>query len=132
MKRMTVALFGLLLAVSTARAAEGDAFWNSLASKLHKLAPTRKSTATTAVGGVRGTKGDGSEIYWKGKETGVEIGEDELERFNQAMESRNKGDKELALRQFDEFLRDFPKSTLRSDAQQAVELLKADKGVARK
>jgi TolA-binding protein len=130
MKRMAGVLLGLFMAVSTVQAAEGEGFWGSLASKLHKLAPTRKSTATTAVGGVRGTKGEGDDIYWKGREKSVEIGEDELEKFNQAVESRGKGDTELALKQFDEFLRYFPKSTLRADAQQAVELIRAERAAA--
>jgi TolA-binding protein len=130
MKCKAIVVAGLLLAVSLAQAGEdgkGGGFWTGLQSKLQKLTPTRKSTAVTAVGGVRGAKsGEVADLYWKGEEKRVEVGEDELEKFNLAMETRVKGDSALARKHFEEFLRDFPQSSLRPEAQQAVEKLKAE------
>ncbi len=129
MKRTTWVVLGLLLAVSVARAGvdDKDGFWGGLQAKLQKLAPTRKSTAVTAVGGVRGAKnGEVADLYWKGEEKRIVVGEDELEKFNLALESKGKGDNALARKHFEEFLRDFPKSSLRAEAQQAVERLKSE------
>jgi TolA-binding protein len=130
MKIRSGVVIALLLAVSVAQAGQdgkSDGFWSSLMNKLQKVTPTRKSTATTAVGGVRGAKSDeANDMYWKGKEKGVEIGEDELEKFKLAVETKSKGDNALALKHFEEFLRDYPKSSLRAECQEAVDRLKAD------
>jgi hypothetical protein len=133
MKRTIFAVSGVILAVSVALAGQdgkGDGFWSALRSKLEKVTPTRKSTATTAVGGVRGAKNDeAADIYWKGKDKRVEVGEDELEKFNLAVECRIKGENGLALKHFEEFLRDYPRSSLRAEGLQAVEKLKVEGGV---
>jgi TolA-binding protein len=132
MRNKALVVLALLLAVSVARAGQDgkdDGFWSGLLTKLQKLAPTRKSTAVTAVGGVRGAKNDEvADIYWKGREKSVEVGEDELEKFNVALESRKKGDNALALRHFEEFLRDYPHSSMGPEAQQAVERIKSAVG----
>lgn len=131
MKRIIFAVSGVMLIVSVVLAGQdgkGEGFWNALRSKLEKVTPTRKSTATTAVGGVRGAKNDEAvDIYWKGKNNRAEIGEDELEKFNLAVECRLKGDNKLAQKHFEEFLQDYPNSSLRTEGLQAVEKLKAER-----
>ena len=131
MKCKAMVMAGVLLfAVSLALAGEngkGDGFWTGLQSKLQKPTPTRKSTAVTAVGGVRGAKsGEVADLYWKGQEKRVAVGEDELEKFSLGVETRVKGDNAQARKHFEEFLRDYPQSSLRPEAQQAVERLKAE------
>ena len=134
MKCKAMVVAGLLvLAISQAQAGQdgkGDGFWTGLQGKLQKLTPTRKSTAVTAVGGVRGAKsGEVADLYWKGQEKRVQVGEDELEKFNLAVETRVKGDNAQARKHFEDFLRDYPQSSLRPEAQQAVEKLQAEAAV---
>jgi hypothetical protein len=130
MKRIIFTVSGVMLIVSVVLAGQdgkGDGFWSALRSKLEKVTPTRKSTATTAVGGVRGAKNDEAvDIYWKGKNKRAEIGEDELEKFNLAVECRLKGENKLAQKHFEEFLHDYPNSTLRPEGLQAIEKLKEE------
>lgn len=129
MKRIVFAVLGVMLVVTVGLAGQdgkGDGFWSALKSKLEKITPTRKSTATTAVGGVRGAKNDeAADIYWKGKNKRAEVGEDELDKFNLAVECGLKGENKLAQKHFEEFLQDYPNSSLRPEGLKAVERLKA-------
>jgi TolA-binding protein len=103
-----------------------DTFWDNLRGKLEKVTPAKKTTATTAVGGVRGAKSEeAADIYWKGKETRLEVPEDELQSFNAAVDLASKGEHREALKKFEAFLRLYPQSQLRRDGLQAVDKLKA-------
>jgi hypothetical protein len=104
----------------------GEPFWCNLQNKTQKLTPTKKSTAMVAVAGVKGAKNDGADLYWKGREKRVEIGEDEIHKFNVAVECQINGNPNQALQQFEAFLKEFPKSSLRTEGAQAVEMLKAE------
>lgn len=124
-----------LLLVLTAAAAHGgekDGFWDKLQNKLEKVTPAKKASATTAVGGVRGAKNDdATEIYWKGKDKSSEMNEEELHKFNLAVESKVKGDNELAMKQFEEFLAAYPLSPFRVEGLQAVEKIKLEIAAAK-
>ncbi len=90
---------------------------------MDKLAPPKDTTATTAVGGVRGAKDEGAEsLYWKGKE--VEVKKEELESFNSALDLAIKGDKAESIKRFEEFLKKYPASTLAKDARESLKVLK--------
>lgn len=120
-----------LLCLSTAayaqQAGKNDEFWNNLQNKLEKIVPTKKGATTTAVGGVRGAKNDdAADIYWKGKEKPAEVSEEEMQVFTRAVESKLKGDNELALKQFEEFLSLYPQSSLRNEGLKAVEKIKVE------
>lgn len=135
MKKRAMIVCSLLLAATMAHGEQTDkkdAFWEKLANKLEKLTPVKKSSTTTAVGGVRGAKNDDStDIYWKGKEKPVEMAEEELQKFNSAVECRMKGDNEQALKQFEEFLATYPESAFKVEGLQAVEKLKQEIAAAR-
>jgi hypothetical protein len=104
-----------------------DVFWDKLQNKLEKLVPAKKASTTTAVGGVRGAKNDeAADVYWKGKDKAVEVNEEEIQKFNLAVECKLKGDNESALKHFEEFLVQYPQSHLRVESLQAVEKLKVD------
>ncbi len=115
-----------------AAAAEKDDFWGVLQGKLQKVTPGKKSVATTAVGGVRGARNDSPEdVYWKGREKEKPVAEEELRKFNQALETKLKGDNEKALALFEEFLSAYPQSALRIEGLQAVEKIKQESAEAR-
>ena len=134
-KKRAMILCSLVLLATVAhgeQAVRKDAFWEKLASKLEKLTPAKKSSTTTAVGGVRGAKSDDStDIYWKGKDKPVEMAEDELQKFNRAVECRMKGDNEQALKQFEEFLAAYPQSAFKVEGLQAVDKLKQEIAAAK-
>lgn len=127
--KIVLALFVFMAMVlaGQAQAAEKDGFWSSLQEKVQKLKPSKKPDVITAVGGVRGFKENSEEdIYWKGKEKPDSVTEEELEKFNQALDAKIQGNHEKSLKGFEAFLNDYPQSSLRVDALQAVEKIKAD------
>lgn len=117
----------LVLSAALAYGEQKDGFWDKLQYKLEKVTPAKKGSATTAVGGVRGAKNDeATDVYWKGKDKTSEVNEDEMLKFNLALESKLKGDNELALKQFEEFLSAYPQSTFRVEGLQAVEKIRVE------
>jgi hypothetical protein len=132
--RIAIAVISIVtVAASNAAAAGKDSFWDRMMNRLEKVTPAKKTTSTTAVGGVRGAKNDESaDIYWKGKDKPSEVPEEELQKFNKAMEAKMQGDDQAALRQFDEFLASYPGSSLRLDALQAVERIKSEAEAAKR
>ncbi len=130
MKAKLLLVFAIVFAVFIAGevlAAEKDDFWGNLQAKLQKITPTKKAATTTAVGGVRGAKNDPKEdVYWKGKEKSQAVTEEELKKFNLALDTKLKGNNEQALKLFDDFLKSYPQSPLRVEGLQAVEKIKQE------
>lgn len=125
-------LFSMAAVAHAEPVAKKEPFWDKLQNKLEKLTPAKKAAATTAVGGVRGAKNDdAADIYWKGKEKTVEINEEELQKFNLSVEAKSKGDNELALKHFEEFLAQYPQSPLRVEGLQAAEKIRVDIAAAK-
>lgn len=135
MKRGILVVCSLFLAASVANAEQDvkkEGFWNKLQNKLEKVTPAKKAGTTTAVGGVRGAKNDdATDIYWKGKDKSLEMAEEEMQKFNLAVESKLKGDNEQALKQFEEFLLLYPQSSFRVEGLQAVENIKQEIAAAK-
>jgi hypothetical protein len=133
MKKYMVVFCGMMLAASVAQGAEKDGFWDKMQNRLEKVTPAKKTPATTAVGGVRGAKNDdAADIYWKGKDKPVEAPDEELQKFNAAVDAKLKGDNELALKQFEEFLAAYPNSSLRLDSMQAAERIRNEIAAAKR
>ncbi len=126
MKRAIILLIVMsLMAPSAAFAAEGGSFWSNLKNRIKGITPKKQSTVTTAVGGVRGTLSDEAEdVYWKGKEIN-EVDEVELQKFNDALNMAVQGDEANSLKAFEAFLEEYPESSLRGDALEAVAALKS-------
>jgi TolA-binding protein len=126
---ITVCLVSFMV-LSISYAEEGkdqEGFWSKLRSKIESITPKKKSTVTTAVGGVRGAQDESAKVlYWKGKEIDEEISADELDKFKSALECAMNGNADESLKMFDEFIAQYPQSPLREDAVKAVESLKAD------
>lgn len=136
MKIWIMLIAGLVGMVAVASAEQGsqkkDAFWDKLQLKLEKMVPAKKTTTTTAVGGVRGAKNDSAaDIYWKGKEKDVEMSDEEIQSFNRAVEAKLKGDNEQALKQFEAFLQQYPQSNFRVEGLQAAEKLRQEIAAAK-
>ena len=119
-------LLGFALGSQALYAAEksdsAQSFWSMLRSKIESLTPQKKMTATSATGGVRGAAVASEEIYWKNEATGQTIDADELDAFKKAVALIDEGDKAKANAAFAEFIRKYPQSALRKDADQALTL----------
>jgi TolA-binding protein len=102
-------------------------FWEKLRVKLEQMAPQKKVTATTAVGGVRGAKMAADDVYWKGEKVAEVVDADELETFKGAMALAATGDLVKAQAAFGDFITKNPESTLRKDAEQALAQLQTSK-----
>ena len=130
MSRAIIVVLVLLLSAGVVCAEVGKSektFWDGLRSKIEKVTPTKKTSVTTAVGGVRGARNeDDSELYWKGKEDVLAVSEGELTAFNEAMQTAIDGDKTRAAELFESFVAQYPMSELRQDSLHALENLKTD------
>jgi hypothetical protein len=132
MKKRAMILGALLLISTPAFGEQNGGFWDKLQSKLDKVSPSKKISTTTAVGGVRGAKNDdASDIYWKGRDKTLDMNDEELAKFTLALESRRKGENEIAIKQFEEFLELYPQSQFRVEGLQAIEMIRVDMAAAK-
>lgn len=122
--RLWVIFFtAVLLLPLSLQAAEGD-YWQQLKERLAQITPQKKGSATTAVGGVRGSKDQAADtLYWKDEATKLQVAEEEYGRFAAANQSAVDGKKELALAGFQSFVNDYPQSPLKAEALAAIEVL---------
>jgi TolA-binding protein len=102
-------------------------FWEKLRAKIEQMAPQKKVSATTAVGGVRGAKVVADDVYWKGEKAATVVDADELESFKTAMALAAGGELAKAQAAFSEFVTKNPDSPLRKDADHALAQLQASK-----
>lgn len=101
-----------------------DQYWGNLKGKMQGITPRKQTNVTTAVGGVRGAKDDSADsVYWKGREH-AEVNEEELLKFNSAVDLAMNGENDKAIAALDEFLKAYPDSALRLDALDAMAALK--------
>jgi TolA-binding protein len=105
-------------------AGQGDtaSFWERLRSKLESFTPQNRVTITNATGGVRGAPMATEDMYWKGDASTRTLDSVELEAFKKAVAFIDLGDKKQAQTAFSEFIRKYPNSSLRKDADQALAL----------
>jgi TolA-binding protein len=126
-KLLMLLLLALAMGTQAIHAGEkGDktpSFWERLRAKIESLTPQKKSTVTTATGGIRGAPVASEDIYWKDEASAESIAADELEAFTQAMKLTDAEDKAQAQSAFAEFIKKYPDSALRKDADQALTLL---------
>lgn len=128
MKRLIMLfLLGLSLFSQTLHADEknnnASSFWDRLRGKIESLTPQKKLGVTTATGGVRGAPAATEDMYWKNDASAQIIDSDELEAFAKAMKLTESDDKTQAQAAFSEFIKKYPESSLRKDADQALVLL---------
>jgi TolA-binding protein len=125
MRKLTILLLlGFALGSQALYAGEKSdstqSFWDMLRIKLESLTPQKRVTATNATGGIRGAAVASEDVYWKNEATGQTIDSDELDAFKKAVKLIDIGDKGQAKTAFSEFIRKYPNSSLRKDADQAL------------
>lgn len=126
-KLMMLFLLGLAFGSQGLQAGENAdksmSFWERLRAKIESLTPQKKSTVTTATGGIRGAAVASEDVYWKNEASAESIAAEELDAFTQAMKLTGLDDKAQAQAAFAEFIKKYPDSSLRKDADQALVLL---------
>ena len=131
MKKLMPLLLALAMPLAHAQSgAPGDSwsgFWERLRMKIEQMTPQKKLGTTTAVGGVRGSAVEASDVYWKGEAKPQSVDADELTAFQKAMGLVEAEQKEQAQVAFAEFAKAYPNSPLKADADQAMARLLAGK-----
>lgn len=131
MKKLMPLLLALAMPLAHAQGgAPGDSwsgFWERLRMKIEQMTPQKKLGTTTAVGGVRGSAVEASDVYWKGEAKPQSVDADELTAFQKAMALVEAEQKEQAQAAFAEFTKAYPNSPLKADADQAMARLLAGK-----
>lgn len=115
-------LLGIVLAtpMQVSAADQELSLWERLRKKIELLTPKKKLTTTTAAGGVRGSLADADDVYWKGEAAQMAIDEDELTAFTKAVELVDTGKTDDAKAAFAGFVKKYPDSALRPDAEAAL------------
>jgi TolA-binding protein len=121
--RITCLIVSLVLPQICLAEDSDNGYWEKLKNKLSHISPQKKGQATTAVGGVRGSKASAEVLYWKGEEEILEVAEGEYAHFQEAYQSAVAGNKEEAVNKFQAFLQAFPQSPLGEDARRALKEL---------
>lgn len=127
MKKIMILMLGLLLTTNALAEEEKKAeegLLDALRKKIELLMPKKKLQTTTAVGGVRGSKADANELYWKGEKGEEGIDADELAAFDEALARAEAGEMEEAEKELESFIKSYPSSQLREDAEQALVYVK--------
>lgn len=122
-----VVLIGLTFGSPHLFAAEKSdtaSFWAKLRIKLESLTPQTKITATHATAGIRGAPMSSEDLYWKDDVSAQTVEAEELETFKKAVALIDLADKSQAQIAFEEFIKKYPESSLRKDADQALALCK--------
>jgi len=124
-------LIGMALGTQTIfaenKSDQSSSFWETLKAKIEQMAPQKKVSATTAVGGVRGARLATEDVYWKGEKIQQTVDADELEVFQKAMALVAAGEQVKAHEAFSEFVMKNPSSPLRKDADEALAQLQVSK-----
>lgn len=95
----------------------------SIAYKLKAISKESKESVTAVVG-VKGAENeDTDDLYWKE----VELSESEFKRFKEAEGYAQEGKTDEAIKTLEAFIKDYPTSPLIKDAEEGVEILKAQK-----
>ena len=105
-----------------------SAWFKELQKKIDIIAPRKSLPVSTVVAGVRGAKDDSgrSKLYWKGKKAEEPVTEEELHEFQECIAFAEKGDTTAAIKELDEFMKQYPDSALIPDANKSLDLLKTE------
>jgi TolA-binding protein len=136
MMRKLIISLGLIMLVAgmaPAQKAEqkgsGFSSWlRDLQKKIDAIAPRKSLTVSTGVAGVRGAK-DGNnkdKLYWKGKKGEEPVTEAELAELREALAFAEKGDAAAAVKELEEFMKQYPDSALIPDAKKGLDMLKME------
>lgn len=122
--RLLSALIACCLVTTGVAVAAESGVWGQMKNKLEKITPQKKMASTTAVGGVRAAKDQSGEtLYWKDEDISAHISEAELTAFKDAYQTVEAGKKDEASTKFSDFVKAYPQSPLRADAEAAIKAL---------
>lgn len=124
MKRALAALACIIFLSSPALAASKDinSWLKTVGGKLNLSQSKTKKKA--AVAGVKGAlERDGDDLYWK--KSGIE--KEEARSFTRAVDLIEAGDDKEGIKALEAFIRDYPKSTLKADAEDGINILRNKK-----
>jgi TolA-binding protein len=133
MKRSLLALMGVFVCASIIRAEDAKpsadlaATLDQLEIKLDHAAQRANQpiSSETNVIGLRGSKQEplSKQLYWKGKTGNSPVSADEVKAFRAAIDQARAGKKAEASAALKSFLDKYPKSALKSDAENTLKLL---------
>jgi len=99
----------------------------NMQKKISSVVPKKSLSVTTGVAGVRGAKEDTQvKLYWKGRKGEEAVSEQELKEFKEGLDFAAKGDKDGAIKELDDFLKQYPDSALIPDAKKTLDLVKSE------
>lgn len=103
-----------------------------LQKKIEAIAPKKSLPVSTGVAGVRGARDEGGKgkLYWKGKQGEEPVTEEELGEFREALAFAERGDTTAAVKELEEFMKQYPDSALIPDAKKSLDLLRAEANAA--
>jgi len=124
-KLITIAMLFVMASAAAALQAEekSTSFWDGMRKKIETIAPKKQLGATTAVGGVRGAPSDVNDFYWKGEAASAQVDPQELTAFTKAFELGASGNVPQSQQAFQWFIKTYPDSVLRKDADKALLVL---------
>ncbi len=91
------------------------------------------NAAGSSVVGLRGSKQEpvSKQLYWKGKTGATNVSPDEVKMFRTAIEQAKAGDKDQAVTTLKSFVEKYPKSGLKGDADDTLQMLAPTSGSQR-
>lgn len=125
-----IVAFGVCCSVVFAQEQKGSALleWlKGIQKKIDQIVPKKAVPLHSTVAGVRRAKEDASlRLYWKGKKGEEPVTEEEMAQFKEAIGFAAKGDKPGAVKELEEFLKQYPDSALVPDAKKTIDLIRAE------
>lgn len=110
----------LLLGAVAVQAQNLGGLAGKLRAKVDTLTPQKQLNVATAVGGVRGAAAGADDIYWKGEARDRVIDADELGAFQKALGLVEANKPAEARTAFADFVKQYPESRLKADAEEAL------------
>ena len=99
----------------------------NLQHKINTVVPKKAAPMSTGVAGVRGAKEDAQvKLYWKGRKGEEAVTEAELNEFKLGIDLAAKGDKTSAIKEIEEFMKQYPDSALIPDAKKTLDMVKTE------
>jgi len=134
MKKGLLAMLSVLMLCSVAAFAgekpaadPGLTGWlQELRKKIETVMPRKTLPVSTGVAGVRGAKEDNrtDKLYWKGKKGDEVVTEEEMQEFRDALQFAEKNERNDAIKELEEFMKQYPDSALVPDAKKTLDLLR--------
>jgi hypothetical protein len=127
-KKLSLFFLAASVCVSTAIFAADDVggtenFWVKLRRNTENFTPKKVDAKPIDTGGVNSALSNADNFYWKGEYTHKLMDEDEMAAFKKALELGAKGENSQAQTAFSDFIKNYPQSALRKDADQALATL---------